>query len=294
MITPNQLRGTGVALVTPFNQNKDIDFEALDRVVNFVINNQVDYLVVMGTTSEAATLSEKEQMEVVHHIIKLNAGRKPIILGMGGNNTAHVMDTINKTNFDGIDAILSVAPYYNKPNQEGLYQHFKAIAEVSPVPIVLYNVPGRTASNINASTTLHLANTFDNIIAIKEASGDFEQIMDIIKYKPESFKVLSGDDATSLPLIACGVEGVISVIANGIPFEFSQLVREALSNNWPESRQLHYRLTDIIKNLFCEGNPAGIKALLHARGLIENQLRLPLVPVSDKTYQSILKQINEL
>ncbi len=294
MITPNQLRGTGVALVTPFNSKKEIDFDALDQIVNFVIQNQVDFLVAMGTTSEAATLSNKERLEVVHHIIKVNAGRLPIILGMGGNNTAELVDTINKTDFDGIDGILSVAPYYNKPNQEGLYQHFRAVAESSPVPIILYNVPSRTASNISATTTIRLSNEFNNIIAVKEASGDFEQIMDIIKNKPENFKVLSGDDAATLPLIACGAEGVISVIANGIPFEFSQMVREALTNSMDESRKLHYRLTDIIKKLFCEGNPAGIKALLHARGLIENQLRLPLVPVTEETYRSIQNQINEL
>ncbi|MCU4175456.1 4-hydroxy-tetrahydrodipicolinate synthase [Carboxylicivirga sp. N1Y90] len=293
MITPDQLRGTGVALITPFNSQKEIDFEALENMVNYVIRNQVDFLVALGTTSEAATLSDKEKQEVVKHIIKTNDGRLPIILGMGGNNTTQLVDTINLTNFEGIDGILSVAPYYNKPTQEGLYQHFKAVAEASPVPIILYNVPSRTASNIEANTTLRLANEFDNIIAVKEASGNFEQIMDIIKNRPDGFMVLSGDDATTLPLVSLGADGVISVIANGFPFEFSQMVREAHNNAYEEARKLHYKMTDIIKDLFAEGNPAGIKAILHARGLIQNNLRLPLVTVSEDLYKKLGKQLND-
>lgn len=294
MLTPNQLQGTGVALVTPFNSKKDIDFDALDRVVHFVIQNQVDFLVALGTTSEAATLSDKEKREVVRHIIATNAGRKPVIVGMGGNNTAHVVDLINKTDFDGIDGILSVVPFYNKPSQEGIYQHFKAISLASPVPIILYNVPGRTSCNIEAETTLRLANDFENIIGIKEASVDFEQIMHIIKNKPEHFKVISGDDVTTLPLISAGADGVISVTANGFPFEFSQMVREVLSGSMTEARKLHYVLTDMIKILFSEGNPAGIKALLNIRKLIDNNLRLPLVPVSKETYIKIENHLSQI
>lgn len=293
MINPNQLKGTGVALITPFKSDKTIDLEALEKLINYVILNQVDFLVALGTTSEAATLSDKEKHQVVRHIIKINAGRLPVVIGIGGNNTAQVVDTINHTDFDGIDGILSVAPYYNKPNQEGLYQHFKAISEVAPVPIILYNVPGRTASNISAETTLKLANEYKNIIAIKEASGDFEQIMDILKYRPDGFKVLSGDDATTLPLISLGADGVISVIANGFPFEYSQMLREAHNNAYHEARKLHYKMTDIIKNLFKEGNPAGIKAILHARGIIQNTLRLPLVNVTETLYEKLKKQLSD-
>lgn len=292
MLSTKQLHGTGVALVTPFNSKKEIDFEALDGLVNFVLKNQVDFLVALGTTSEAATLSDKEKREVVRRIIAVNAGRKPLIVGMGGNNTAYITDTINKTDFDGIDGILSVVPFYNKPNQEGIYRHFKEIAKVSPVPVILYNVPGRTSCNMETSTTLRLANDFENIIAVKEASGNFGQIMDIIKNKPEDFSVLSGDDATTLPLIAAGGSGVISVIANAYPFEFSQMVREALNNSMIEARNLHYSLLDLIKLIFSEGNPAGIKALLKIRRLTDNYLRLPLIPVSEETYITINNQLN--
>ncbi|MCU4166407.1 4-hydroxy-tetrahydrodipicolinate synthase [Carboxylicivirga caseinilyticus] len=292
MLTPYQLGGTGVALVTPFNSRKEIDFESLDRLVHFVIQNQVDFLVALGTTSEASTLSEIEKREVVRHIIAANGGRKPIIVGMGGNDTNRIVDTINKTDFDGIDGILSVVPYYNKPCQEGIYQHFSEIAKASPVPIILYNVPGRTSSNINAETTIRLANDFENIIAVKEASGDLMQIMNIIHKKPDDFMVLSGDDASTLPLIALGADGVISVTANGFPFEFSQLVREALNESLDEACKIHYSLLDIIQLLFSEGNPAGIKALLNARGLIDNNLRLPLVPVTEETYIAIEKFLN--
>ncbi len=293
MLTPYQLGGTGVALVTPFDSNKDIDFESLDRLCHFVIQNQVDFLVALGTTSEASTLSEKEKREVVRHIITANGGRKPIIVGMGGNNTAQVVDTINKTDFDGIDGILSVVPFYNKPSQEGIYQHFAEISNASPVPIILYNVPGRTSSNMDAETTIRLANDFENIIAVKEASGDFIQIMNIIHKKPDDFMVLSGDDASTLPLISLGADGVISVTANGFPFEFSQMVREVLDQSMDEACKIHYSLLDVIQLLFCEGNPSGIKALLHLRGLIDNNLRLPLVPVSKETYIAIENILNK-
>ncbi|MCT4586213.1 MAG: 4-hydroxy-tetrahydrodipicolinate synthase [Carboxylicivirga sp.] len=290
MISPQQLKGTGVALVTPFNQDKEIDHSALARLVDFVLDDGVDFLVALGTTAETATLSEKEKQEVIQTIKTCNQNRVPLVVGLGGNNTGHLIDTINKTNFDGIDAILSVTPYYNKPTQEGLYQHYKAIAEVSPVPLIVYNVPSRTGCNITSSTTLRLANDFDNIIAVKEASGNLQQIMEIIKDKPNDFMILSGDDGTTLPIIASGGDGVISVIANGFPKEFSQMVRLCIDNRLDEARQIHYRLFDLMKSIFIDGNPAGIKAVLELRQIIDNQLRLPLVKVSDKTYALIKEQ----
>lgn len=293
MITPEQLRGTGVALVTPFTPGKEVDFRALENMINFVIDNRVDFLVILGTTAETATLTEKEQQLVVNTVIRVNNGRVPLILGMGGNNTAKVVDTINKTNFEGIDAILSVTPYYNKPNQEGLYLHYKEISLASPVPIVLYNVPSRTGANLESATTLQLAREFDNIIAVKEASGNFIQIMDLIKNRPKDFLVLSGDDATTFPLVTLGGDGVISVIANAFPLEFSQMVRDALNDDLNKSKAMHFRFTDIIKDLFIEGNPAGVKALLNVRGLVENELRLPLVPVSRETFIKLKQQIEE-
>jgi len=293
MITPEQLRGTGVALVTPFTPEKEVDFRALENMVNFVIDNRVDFLVILGTTAETATLTEKEQHLVVNTVIRVNNGRVPLILGMGGNNTAKVVDTINKTNFEGIDAILSVTPYYNKPNQEGLYLHYKEISLASPVPIVLYNVPSRTGANLESTTTLQLAREFDNIIAVKEASGNFIQIMDLIKNRPRDFLVLSGDDATTFPLVTLGGDGVISVIANAFPLEFSQMVRDALNDDLNKSKAMHFRFTDIIKDLFIEGNPAGIKALLNVRGLVENELRLPLIPVSRETFIKLKQQMEE-
>jgi len=294
MISLNQLNGTGVALVTPFDQQKEVDHTALSKLVNFVIDGGVDFLVALGTTAETATLNEKEKLEVVKTIKEANTGRVPLILGMGNNDTRQLIDTINKTDFDGIDAILSVTPFYNKPNQEGLYQHYKAISEVSPLPIILYNVPSRTSVNLNPETTLRLARDFENIIAIKEATTDFVQIMDIIKHKPEHFIVLSGDDATTFPFITLGGNGVISVIANAFPNKFSTMVKEAILGNNIEAREIHYRFTDILKDVFIEGNPAGIKALLNMREILDNQLRLPLVEISSKTYSRLKDQFNKL
>ncbi|WP_430817725.1 4-hydroxy-tetrahydrodipicolinate synthase [Carboxylicivirga sp. RSCT41] len=294
MISPKQLSGTGVALITPFNQQKEVDHPALKNLVNNVIDNGIGFLVALGTTAETATLSSKEKLEVVRSIKEANAGRIPIVLGMGDNNTAQLIETINRTDFDGIDAILTVTPFYNKPNQKGLYQHYKAVSEVSPVPVILYNVPSRTGCNLNAQTTIRLANDFDNIIAVKEASGKQEQIMDLIKYKPDNFLVLSGDDLGTLPLIALGGDGVISVIANAFPSEFSTLVNAAKEHDLPLARQIHYSLTDIINNIFAEGNPAGIKAILHLQQIIDNQVRLPLVPVTDKLYGQLKSQIAAL
>ncbi|MCG8582827.1 MAG: 4-hydroxy-tetrahydrodipicolinate synthase [Bacteroidales bacterium] len=293
-MSPKQLSGTGVALITPFNQQKEVDHTALSRLVNNVIDKGIDFLVALGTTAETATLTGKEKLEVVRTIKDTNAGRIPIVLGMGDNNTAQLIETINRTDFDGIDAILTVTPFYNKPNQSGLYQHYKAISEISPVPLILYNVPSRTGCNLNAKTTIRLANDFDNIIAVKEASGNQDQIMDLIKHKPNDFLVLSGDDSGTLPLIALGGDGVISVIANAYPAEFSNLVKAAKDNNLELARQIHYSLTDIINNIFAEGNPAGIKAVLHLQQVIDNQVRLPLVPVTDKLYDQLKSQIAAL
>ncbi len=292
MITPNQLKGTGVALVTPFNSKLEIDFDALENLLHYIMRNQVEFIVVLGTTSEASTLSDKEKLEVVRKVVDVNTGKLPIIMGLGGNNTSAVIDHINKTNFDGIDGILSVAPFYNKPNQEGLYQHFRAISTASPVPVILYNVPGRTASNIEASTTLRLAHDCEQIIGIKEASGNFGQIMEVIQNKPNGFSLLSGDDATTLPILALGGEGVISVSANAFPFEFSQMVRETINGSIDQARELHYSLINLISLIFEEGNPAGIKAILELKGLIENQLRLPLTPVSNILYEAIKAQLD--
>ncbi len=290
MIIAQQLNGTGVALVTPFNQQKQVDHQALAKLVDFVLDGGVNFLVALGTTAETPTLSDKERAEVVKTIKKANNGRVPIVIGMGGNSTTQLTDTINKTDFDGIDAILSVTPFYNKPTQDGLYEHYKAVAEVSPVPVILYNVPSRTGCNLEASTCVRLANDFDNIIAVKEASGDLIQVMDIIKHKPDGFVVLSGDDASTLPILSLGGDGVISVIANAYPKAFSRMVDEAINENYIKARRIHYGLTDIIKNIFIEGNPAGIKALLNMREIIDNQLRLPLVPVREGLHAELRAQ----
>lgn len=283
-------KGTGVALVTPFMSTGNIDVNSLKKLVNHVIENGVDFLVAMGTTSEAATLSKTEKEEVLSIIIAENRNRVPLVLGLGGNNTQAVLDEINSRNFDKIDGILSVAPYYNKPSQEGLFQHFSAIAKASPVPVILYNVPGRTASNISAPIVLKLAKTFSNIVAIKEASANFDQIMEIVKNKPEHFKVLSGDDTLTLPLISIGVEGVISVLANVFPSQMSNLVNQAIEGNYEKAKSIHYQILDLTYALFAEGNPAGIKSALKSSKIIEHEnLRLPLVPVSENLEKKIKK-----
>lgn len=291
MTTQNIFTGTGVAIITPFKTDLSIDYIALEKQIEHLISNGINYLVVLGTTGESATQSDNEKTELVKFIKEKVDYRVPIVLGIGGNNTKAVVDKIKTTDFQYIDAILSVAPYYNKPTQEGLYQHFKAIAEASSVPVILYNVPGRTASNINAETTLKLAHEFGNIIAIKEASGDFSQIMNIIKNKPKDFIVISGEDTLTLPLISIGISGVISVVANALPKEFSEMVKLALNNNYPEAKKIHYKLLEFIDTLFIEGNPAGVKAALSIIGIIENNLRLPLVPVSKQIYQKLEKLI---
>lgn len=281
------LKGTGVAIVTPFNEDKSVDYTSLEKLVNYLISNGIDYLVVQGTTGESVTLSKQEKEDTLAFIIKINNGRLPIVLGIGGNCTNTVVEAFTNTNITGVDAILSVSPYYNKPTQEGIYQHYKAIAEVSKLPIILYNVPGRTSSNILPATTLRLANDFDNIIAVKEASGNLEQCMEIIKNKPSNFLVISGDDALTLPMIASGGDGVISVIANAFPKGFSDMVNASLKNDIELARTLHYKYFEMIHFLFVEGNPAGVKVALKELGVTGNAVRLPLVNVSDDTKNKI-------
>lgn len=284
----------GVALITPFKSDESIDFDALARLVEYQIKNGTDYLVVCGTTAETPTLTEQEKEEITRFVVQTAAGRLPIVLGVGGNNTKAVVDKLKNSDFNGIDAILSVTPYYNKPSQEGLYQHYAAIAKASPLPVILYNVPGRTGVNMLASTTLRLAKEFPAICAIKEASGNFTQIDDIIKNKPEEFMVISGDDGITFPLITLGAVGVISVIGNAFPKEFSRMVRLALQGDYNSSRQIHHRFTELIELLFVEGNPAGVKSMLAVMDYIENVLRLPLVPNTIKTYEKIRLVLNEL
>jgi len=288
----NKITGTGVAIVTPFLSNGEIDFISLTNLLNNIIKNEIDFIVGLGTTSEAVTLTSDEKESVMKHVIETAGGRVPIVMGIGGNNTKAVVDEIQSTNFKGIDAILSVAPYYNKPNQRGIYEHFKAIAETSIVPIIIYNVPGRTSSNISAETTLKLASNFSNIIAVKEASGDLGQVMDIIQNKPADFSVLSGDDALTFPMIALGAEGVISVVANAFPLEFSQMVSFARNSDNEKARIIHYNLLNIIDLLFVDGNPAGIKATLEIMGIIGNKLRLPMVPILHEVYLKLAQSID--
>jgi len=294
MTINNKLTGMGVALVTPFKSDDSIDFDALGRLVEYIINNNADYLVVCGTTAETPTLTDKEKDEIARFVVQCNAGRLPIVLGIGGNNTRQVVEKVKTSDLSGIDAILSVTPYYNKPSQEGLYQHYSAIAKASPLPLVLYNVPGRTGVNMTAETTLRLANEFSNICAVKEASGNFTQIDDIIKNKPQDFMVISGDDGITFPLITLGAVGVISVIGNAFPREFSRMVRLALQGDYQNARQIHYRFTELFELLFVEGNPAGVKSMLAVMGMIENKLRLPLVPNTIKTYEKIRSVLNQL
>lgn len=272
--------GTGVALVTPFKSDFSVDVEALKKIVNYVIDGGVEYLVVLGTTAETATLSQDEQELVVKTVVEANNKRLPLVLGVGGNNTAKVVEELKIRDFSNFDAILSVSPYYNKPTQEGIYQHFKAIADASPIPVIVYNVPGRTASNMLPATVLRLANDFKNIIGIKEAAGDIVQAMKIIQNKPKDFLVISGDDMVTLPMVLAGGAGVISVIGEGFPKEFSEMVRLGLQRKVDEAYALHYKLADSIDMIFEQGNPAGIKEVFKTLGLSENAVRLPLVSVN--------------
>lgn len=274
------LIGTGVALVTPFKKDFSVDTEALKKIVNFVIDGGVEYLVVLGTTAETATLTSDEQELVITTIVQANNGRLPLVLGVGGNNTLKVVEELKTRDFSKFSAILSVSPYYNKPTQEGIYQHFKAVAEASPIPVILYNVPGRTASNMLPSTVLRLANDFKNIVGIKEAAGDIVQAMKLIQNAPKEFLVISGDDMVTLPMVLAGGSGVISVIGEGFPRQFSEMVRLGLQRKVDEAYQLHYLLADSIDMIFEQGNPAGIKEVFKTLGLSENTVRLPLVNVN--------------
>ncbi len=285
------LKGTGVAMVTPFDGNGKVDHEALKRLTSFLVDGGVDYLVVMGTTGESVTLSKSEKKEVLQTVLATNAGRIPVVLGVGGNNTAELCDELGHLDTSGISAILSVSPAYNKPTQEGIYAHYKAVSESSPLPIILYNVPGRTGSNMTAATTLRLARDFSNIIGIKEASGNVEQCIDILKRRPSDFLVISGDDNLTLALIAFGADGVISVVGNAFPKHFSDLVRSALGGDYVAARSLQYRLFDIINMLFAEGNPGGVKCALKELGICEEHMRLPLVPVSDALRQKLTEHV---
>lgn len=275
------LIGTGVALVTPFKKDFSVDTEALKRIVGFQIENGIDYLVVLGTTAETATLTEDEKELVIKTVVEANNGKLPLVLGVGGNDTNKVVKELKTRNFSDFCAILSVSPYYNKPTQEGIYQHFKAVAEASPVPVILYNVPGRTSSNVLPSTVLRLAKDFKNIVAIKEAAGDIVQAMKLIQNKPKDFLVISGDDMVTLPMILAGGSGVISVIGEGFPKQFSDMVRLSLERKVDEAYEIHYQLADSIDMIFEQGNPAGIKEVFKCLGLSENTVRLPLVNVNE-------------
>ena len=272
-----ELLGTGVALVTPFNEDKTVDFSGLERLVNFQIDNGVNYLVVLGTTGEPATLTADEKEQVKETIIKVNKGRLPLVIGIGGNNTMEVVEAIKTTDLSAFCAVLSVSPYYNKPTQEGIYQHFKAISEASPLPIVLYNVPGRTGKNVEPKTILRLANDFENIVAVKEAAGDLVQAMRIIQHKPKNFMVISGDDMIALPMVLAGGSGVISVIGQGLPKDFSAMIQYGLDGNMESANKLHYKVMDSIDCIFEECNPSGIKALLKKVNICSENVRLPLV-----------------
>ncbi|MCG2459966.1 4-hydroxy-tetrahydrodipicolinate synthase [Flavobacteriaceae bacterium F89] len=282
-----QLRGTGVALITPFKSDFSVDTEALERIVDFNIDGGVEYLVVLGTTGESVTLTKSEKKLVIDTVVSANKGRLPLVLGIGGNNTALVVQEVQETDLTAFDAVLSVSPYYNRPTQEGIYQHFKAIAQASPKPIVLYNVPGRTGSNVLPRTVLRLAQDFSNIVAVKEASGDLVQIVQLIKDKPSEFRVISGDDLTALPTVLAGGSGVISVLGQGLPSQFSKMIRLGLEGNEKEAYGLHFGLLDGMSLIFQEGNPAGIKAIFESLGLAASTVRLPLVEASAGLKQKI-------
>jgi 4-hydroxy-tetrahydrodipicolinate synthase len=282
-----QFKGTGVALITPFTSSKEVDFQALERLVNYQIDNGIDYLVVLGTTGETATLTKKEQELVKAKVVEVNNNRVPLVVGVGGNNTQVLLDELQQGNFKGFSAILSVSPYYNKPSQEGIYQHFKMISQASPIPVILYNVPPRTGSNLAPATVLRLASEFENIIGIKEAAGDFEQVLELIKNKPTDFLVISGEDKLALPLVLAGGAGVISVIGQALPKEFSHMIRLGMNGKPQMAYEVFYDLMDSIDLIFREGNPSGIKAMLHTLNISGPEVRLPLVKVSTELQQKI-------
>ena len=290
----NIFRGLGIALITPFTEQGEVDYEALQRLVEYQIENGADFLCILATTGETPCLSKEERLKIKDFIVSLVKGRLPVVVGCGGNNTAAVVEELKTGDFKGIDGILSVCPYYNKPSQEGLYQHFKAIAGATKLPVILYNVPGRTGINMKPETTVRLAKDCQNIVAVKEASGNLEQVDEILKNKPDGFAVLSGDDSLTYPMIACGAEGVISVIGNALPKEFSRMIRLEQRGEFEAAVKIHHKFTDLYSLLFVDGNPAGVKALLHEMGLINNILRLPLVPTRVATVQKMSQILKDL
>ena len=290
----NIFKGLGIALVTPFTADGQVDYKSLKRLLEYQIDNGADFLCILATTGETPCLTQQEKDNITQLVKDVNHGRLPILKGCGGNNTAAIVEELKNSDWTGIDGILSVCPYYNKPSQEGLYQHFKAIADASPLPVVLYNVPGRTGINLKPETTVRLANDCENIVAIKEASGSLEQVDEIIKNKPKRFDVISGDDALTFSMVASGAAGVISVIGNALPKVFSRMIRLEFRGEYEPARKIHHAFTELYSLLFVDGNPAGVKALLHEMGFIENQLRLPLVPTKVSTLQKMAEILKDL
>lgn len=286
-MSQNIFKGLGIALITPFNASGAVDYVELKQLVEYQLKNGADFFCILATTGETPTLTDDEKQRIKELVVEVVAGRVPILMGCGGNNTAAIVEELHTRDFSGIDGILSVCPYYNKPSQEGLYQHFKTIANATDMKVVLYNVPGRTGVNMKAETTVRLARDCKNIVAVKEASGNLEQVDEIIKNKPDTFDVISGDDALTFPMIACGAVGVISVIGNALPKEFSRMLRLEQNGEFEPARKIHHMFTDLFNLLFVDGNPAGVKAMLHEMGMIENVLRLPLVPTRLTTMQKI-------
>lgn len=290
----NIFKGLGIALITPFCEDGSVDYKSLVRLMEYQLDNGADFFCILATTGETPCLTKDEKQKIKALVVSTVKGRVPILMGCGGNNTAAVVEELKTGDFRGIDGVLSVCPYYNKPSQEGLYQHFKAIAAATSLPVVLYNVPGRTGVNLKAETTVRLARDCENIVAIKEASGSLEQVDEIIKNKPKDFAVISGDDALTFPMISCGAEGVISVIGNALPKEFSRMIRLEFKGEYEGARKIHHRFTELFSLLFVDGNPAGVKAMLHEMGFIENVLRLPLVPTRISTLQKMSEILKEL
>ncbi len=293
-MTHNIFKGLGIALITPFMEDGSVDYKALIRLIEYQLDNGADFFCILATTGETPTLTADEKQKIKDLVVNIVGGRVPILMGCGGYNTAAIVEELQTRDFKGVDGILSVCPYYNKPSQEGLYQHFKAIAANTSLPVVLYNVPGRTGVNMKAETTVRLAHDCQNIVAIKEASGNLEQVDEIIKNKPKDFDVISGDDALTFPMISCGAVGVISVIGNALPREFSKMIRLQMRGEYDGARKIHHRFTDLFSLLFVDGNPAGVKAMLHEMGYIENILRLPLVPTRISTLQRMSEIMKEL
>lgn len=290
----NIFKGLGIALITPFSEDGSVDYPTLSKLVEYQLKNGADFLCILATTGETPCLTADEKKQIKDTIVSTVHGRVPILMGCGGNNTAAIVEELKTGDFSGIDGVLSICPYYNKPSQEGLYQHFKAISAATKLPIVLYNVPGRTGVNMTAATTVRLARDCKNIVAIKEASGNLEQVDEIIKNKPSSFDVISGDDALTFPMISCGAVGVISVIGNALPKEFSKMIRLEFKGEYEAARKIHHRFTDLFSLLFVDGNPAGVKCVLSEMGMIKNILRLPLVPTRITTMQRISEILKEL